>query len=476
MATKLALKSDPTDDKFRELGVTGLRRYAVTGDVYEEFLPELRGAQGRRVYREMADNDPIVGAVLYVIRSLVRNVDWRVEGGKPELRQFVESCMHDMSHTWDDFISEVLSMLVFGWSFHEIVYKRRLGPSDDPAMRSQYRDGRIGWRKLPIRAQETLAYWEFDDEGGIRAFLQLAPPSYRLIRIPIERGLLFRTEAARGNPEGRSILRNAYRPWFIKKRIENIEAIGVERDLAGLPVAYLDPRIWDTYRDQLLRILRNVRRDEQEGILLPLVRDEQGNQLIDLRLMTAAGSRQFDTTRIIERYNRAIAMTVLADFILMGHERVGSFALASSKTSMFATALGATLGSITAVLNRYAIPRLLQINGWDVGATEMPRIVYGDLESPDLDEISSYITRLASAGAQLFPDPELEAYLRRIAHLPAPPEDGGASDQWLRQIIQPGGSVDESQGDGQSSVQPAAEGGTNQANLGPAADTGTQGS
>jgi hypothetical protein len=192
--------------------------------------------------------------------------------------------------------------------------------------------------------------------------------------------------------------------------------------------------------------------------------------------MTAAGSRQFDTTRIIERYNRAIAMTVLADFILMGHERVGSFALASSKTSMFATALGATLGSITAVLNRYAIPRLLQINGWDVGATEMPHIVYGDLESPDLDEISSYITRLASAGAQLFPDPELEAYLRRIAHLPAPPEDGGASDQWLKQIIQPEGSVDEPQSSDRPIAQPAAEGGTSQADRGPAAMAGTQGS
>jgi hypothetical protein len=33
-----------------------------------------------------------------------------------------------MSHTFEDFITEALSMLGYGYSVHEIVYKRRLGP------------------------------------------------------------------------------------------------------------------------------------------------------------------------------------------------------------------------------------------------------------------------------------------------------------------------------------------------------------
>jgi hypothetical protein len=39
--------------------------------------------------------------------------------------------MDDMSHTWDDMISEILTMLVYGWSWHEIVYKKRVGPVGD---------------------------------------------------------------------------------------------------------------------------------------------------------------------------------------------------------------------------------------------------------------------------------------------------------------------------------------------------------
>jgi hypothetical protein len=35
------------------------------------------------------------------------------------------------------------------------------------------------------------------------------------------------------------MLRTAYRPWFMKKRLEEFESIGIERDLAGLPIMWL---------------------------------------------------------------------------------------------------------------------------------------------------------------------------------------------------------------------------------------------
>ena len=46
-----------------ELGTSGLRRSG--GFVHEEFLNQLRGRRGFLVYREMADNDPVIGSILY---------------------------------------------------------------------------------------------------------------------------------------------------------------------------------------------------------------------------------------------------------------------------------------------------------------------------------------------------------------------------------------------------------------------------
>src|SRR5213075_1301948 len=114
-----------------ELGSTGLRRAA--GYVDEEFLPHLRGRKAIGVYREMSENDAIVGALLFAITMLVRQVQWQViPAGKTAddaaAARLLETCMDDMSHSWADFITECMSALIFGWSWHEIVYKRRCGP------------------------------------------------------------------------------------------------------------------------------------------------------------------------------------------------------------------------------------------------------------------------------------------------------------------------------------------------------------
>lgn len=415
------------DDALLELGSTGLKRDG--GFVHEEFLPELAGDKARRVYREMRDNDSVIGAILFAIDMLIRRVQWYVDPASQdredlERAEFVESNMQDMSMTWEDTISEIMSMLIFGWSYHEIVYKKRMGRNEDSRLNSLYDDGYFGWRKIPIRAQETLSRWVFDATGGIQGMVQVAPPNYTPRFIPIEKALLFRTEVRKGNPEGRSILRNAYRPWYFKKHIEEIEGIGIERDLAGLPVAWVPAEILQEKAsgreratlENIRKIITNVRRDEQEGVIFPLVYDEDGNRMYDLELMSTGGRRQFDTDDIIARYDQRIAMTAMADFILLGHENVGSFALGASKADLFSMALEAWLDEIAAVFNRYAIPRLFRINNFDV--EELPKLRPEKIHVPDLNALSNYVSRLAGAGMPLFPDNELENHLREVASLP----------------------------------------------------------
>jgi hypothetical protein len=418
----------PTLD-LRELGLTGLERFG--GWVYEEFLPELQGQRAVQVYQEMSSNDPVIGAVLHAIEMLIRQVEWRVEPGGRSLEDmqaahFLETCLEDMETTWEETIAEILSMLVYGWSYHEILYKVRHGQSRDPVYNSRYSDGRIGWRGFPIRAQSSLWEWQFDENGRILGMVQMAPPDYKLRVIPMEKALLFRTTSHKNNPEGRSVLRSAFRPWYFKKHIETIEGIGIERDLAGLPIAWVPPELLSPNAspedrqvlESIKRIVTNVRRDEQEGIVFPLVYDENGNKVYDFGLLSTGGTRQFNTDAVIARYDQRIAMTVLADFILLGHEQVGSFSLASSKTHLFSVALGTWLNVIAAQFNRIAIPRLFALNSFRL--EKLPKLVPGDIEVPNLTELGDYITKLAGAGMDLFPDDKLEEYLRKVANLPKP--------------------------------------------------------
>jgi hypothetical protein len=414
-----------------EIGSSGLHQYG--GEIQQDFLRQLRGKQAYANYREMADNDPVVGAMLHAIEMLIRAVDWSVEPSDSDDErsiaeaEFVSSCLSDMSTSWADTLAAILGFLVYGYSYHEIVYKRRQGFTKDGRTRSKYNDGRIGWRKLPTRSQETIDRWDLDDTGGIKGAYQNDPNSRKkgVAFLPIEKCLLFRTTSKLNNPQGRSVLRNAFIPWYYKRRIQEIEAIGIERDLAGLPVALVPPQLLSNAAtseeraalDAIKQIVRNVKRDEQEGIVFPLAYDpETGNPAYDLKLLSTGGRRQFDTDAIIARYDQRIAMTVLADFLLLGHEKVGSQALSVSKVDLFIRSLDAFLSEIAEVFNNHAIPRLMRLNGVDEALS--PSLTWSTPKSVDLGSIGSFITSLAQAGAPLFPDENLEGYLRGIAGLP----------------------------------------------------------
>lgn len=409
---------------FKQIGVSGLRRYGP--NVYEEFLPELRWPGAGRVYQEMSDNDAVIGAILYLAEMLIRGCTWSVTpGGNAEAdleaAEFLRSCMDDMDVSWANVISEVISMLTYGFSFHEIVYKIRRGPDEvSPRYRSKYSDGRIGWRSLPSRAQTSLAEWEFDKEGNVVAFIQRCEPDFATRRIPMTKGLLFRTRVSKDNPEGKSLLRNAYRSWFFKKHFEEIEGIGIERDLAGFPVLTA-PESLDLWNEEDPRMVKmkadaealvaSVRRDSEEGMLLP-----HGWKL---ELLTSGSSRQIDIGETIQRYDTRIAMTMLSDIIMIGNNGTGSFALADTKKSLLAAALQAQLNNIADVFNSRAVPILFKMNDFN-GLTALPKIVPSGIQNPSLSELA---LMLRAMGLNIAGDKELLSYLRQILGFPNMSDD-----------------------------------------------------
>lgn len=425
----------PEASPFVELGTPGLRRFGGGtgyGFVDEEFLRELKGSKGVAAYREMATNHPVVGAMLFAVKMMMRQVPWDVQPADAldpaavENADFVTSCLDDMSHTWDDCLVEILSMLTYGWAFMEIVYKQRKGPGDDPTRRSKYKDGRFGWRKIALRAQDSLQGWQFDENGGLRAMVQWAPPDYRQRTIPIERALLFRPEFEKQNPEGRSPLRSAWTSYYYSKHFMRIWGIGIERDLNGIPVAWVPPEMlgsnatseMTTNLAAIKKIVTQIRNDEQAGLVFPLAYNDAGNKKYDLTLMSTGGKRNFDLVAAMQYLDSKIAQTVLADLILLGHGETGSYALSQSKMDLFSQALDAWLDSIASVFNRYALPRLFAINGMPVES--MPTLTHGRVAKIPLEQLTAFVQGLAGSGAAIFPSPDLEAHLLREAGLPVP--------------------------------------------------------
>lgn len=416
-----------------ELGVSGRNTY--TGQIRaDEFLHELRGKKAIRKFQEMRDNNSVIGAVLYAIEQTLRDVKIKVKPAddsdlaKKEAK-FLEEVLSDMDHCLDDHISEALSHLTYGFAWFEVVYKVRGGDTLNPKKKSRYNDGRLGIKKLAVRAPWTVDEFEVDQESGdILGMWQETSWGKPRVMIPINKSVYYRTTTLNNDPSGRSVLRNAFVSYNYLNKIQDYEAIAIERELHGVPVGrmpaeYLAADATDTQkalRFDFERILRDLKKNEQGFALLPsdLYVDADGKptnqRLMDLELITANGSRSIDIDPVIKRYQHDIARSVMAEFMMLGSGS-GSYALSKSKTDLFLRSLESYLNTIVEVLNKQLVERLWALNG--LPFETMPKLEAGDVAPHDLKEIASFLRNLNGADINVADSLEVVTDLMEIAEL-----------------------------------------------------------
>jgi len=403
----------------------------------DEFLAELRGKKAINKFREMRDNDSTIGAVMYATEQVLRDVDLKVipANDTPAAQKeadFVKSVLDDMEHSLDDHIAEALSSLSYGFAWFEVVYKRRVGPSElNPKKKSKYTDGRMGVRKIAIRAPWTVSRFEVDQQTGeVLGIYQEG--SYAGINkhfIPSRKSLYYRTTTINGDPAGRSILRNAYTSYQYLNNLQAIEAIAVERELAGIPIARIPSEYLSAdatsaqaaFVASLQQILRDVKFNEQGYIITPsdTYPDSNGSptniRLVDVELMSSNGKRNIEIDPIVRRYQHDIARSVLSEFLMLGSQG-GSYALSKSKTDLFLRALESYIQAIVDVLNKQLIERLWELNGLNYDL--MPVIKAGDVAPHDIREIAAFLRNINGADIAVADQPDIVEELMNIVELP----------------------------------------------------------
>jgi len=248
MATTKKINPQDSPDRFKlgEIGSLGLNLF--NGVSQDEFKRELNFPASITTFKQMSYHSAI-NAALTMFDDSVNRVTWDFippeNATEEELQQCkqIKEMMHDMEVPWTEFIKDVMSINVFGFSVHEKVYRKRYISNG-----SLHDDGVIGWKKLPIRSQETVEKFIFSDDGndilGVKQNLSLVQDHYARfsnranmqVVLPRSKFLLFRTGKHRGDPFGKSPLRDAYLAWRFLTSLEELEATGVSKDLVGLPV------------------------------------------------------------------------------------------------------------------------------------------------------------------------------------------------------------------------------------------------
>lgn len=402
---------------------TGLSIWS--GQIQEEYLAQLKPwSREIKVFREMQD-DVVIGALFESIKTPLISSPFEIaKGGDSDddekARQFVEDNLLNNPHfEWIQHVEEMLQFIDLGFAISEKVLEK------DP------KDGLLHIRDLMPIGPESLDRWGDPDEFGRVTSFQQRDKLGGVHSAPIEKLLHFTFRPRKRNPQGQGILRALYRPWFFKKNLETLEAIGVERDVGNAPVATLKEGVRYSESDitKLKDALEGFRMDEAMYVILP------GG--IELNAY-GGGNKVYDVRAIISAWQHLIRQRFFADFLAFGSSNVGTQALAREMTTFFGLALRSIQNSMKAVWNRQLIPWLFEWNNWKLD--KLPTIEWLRPGESNIQSLVQAYQMLVSSGLMDVNDEEFRARVRSqigLKPITSPEEKVEVNLNPRRQLPQP---------------------------------------
>lgn len=358
-----------------------------------EFMSELEPPEGLKKFDRMRMNDPVVGGLLLQLESVISRLRWTIEGPNST---FVKDQLLNISASLSTLFMEMASAFTFGFYVGEEIWT--------------VENGEIRLVDIEPRYQSSI---EGIDDGIV--YQSCDSGNYE---IPLSKCIHFVPITHNRSPFGRSIIRHLYKPYYYKVAIEASEASGIDRDLAGLPKmtapegfdftaadsssANYNSIVKDTL-DWAVQLVGEVRKDEQQGVVLP--------HGWEFELIRGSESR-IDTSAIIGRYNNEMALGVLEGFLVLGAFASTNNANVELHVSNFLASCDGFAGFMANTLNKL-VGKICRYNN----KKNQPIIRFVPMRTHDLENLAAFLSRLVKNNI-VTPTASIEEFILAIADLP----------------------------------------------------------
>lgn len=396
----------------------------------------------------MAETDETVGAMLYCIAATMRQIKWeyvpQIDGEDapedPEAkkwRDIATTMLKDMEQPFDDHIEDMLTMLWAGFAPVEMIFKVRDGVG------SRFSDGFYGIGSLNLLDQTTI--WDFVYEGskpvamkqmGIGIGAQTADGL-----IPMEKTLLYRTSTQYNNPRGRPLLKSAWRAWRLKRKVQDSEAIGIERELCGLPIFEMpeemilqqfdldaEGNLTEDAKRAIAMVqaakaaTQDMRLNKTGGLVIPSDtwgEDVQGgaaHKKYNFRIQTTGGQRTVDSRTVVRDYDHAIARVAMMQFLTLGQRSGGSYSLSDDQSSMAVASIMALADKATAEWNKKSVALTWIVNAFP--DKYRPRLKHSDVNKNGITQLGQFFAGVGKAADLWGGDVHMRRGIAMVANLP----------------------------------------------------------
>lgn len=371
----------------------------------EEYNRDLSGNKGLKIWNEMRRSDGTVRAALMVLKLPILAAGAHIEAASDDPRdqlaaQIVEYSLFECI-SFDDTVRQALTLLDFGFSLFEQTYT-----VDTFEGREYILLGSLGFRK-----QQSIEKWVTkEDEPGVTQAVaggdKVSIDDIKLTR--------FTHDQEGDNFEGTSVLRAAYKHWYMKDTLYQVDAIRHEKQGLGI----LKIKTPSTAKEEDKKTAREIAR-EQRANEEAYVEELEGFsfEFMDMKAHTVT-----DIMPSVQHHDRQILKSVLAQFLDIGsQDSSGSYAASNDQADIFIMALESVSKLIADRINKTVISNILELNGLG-DRDEKPKLVFNRIGRESIQVFSEALNKLFVSGA-LTPDPEVENYIREFLHLPAMSEE-----------------------------------------------------
>lgn len=342
-----------------------------------------------KVIDEMLSSEAIVGAFKNLVESTISSEKFKINPSdtSEEAKHHADliwQMLNDMEKPLVEYIKDFSSAADYGFALFEMVFKKRLGYNlKDPRKNSQYNDGLMAPRKFASRPQKTIEKWNYDKYNRIDSVIQVINYLSKST-IPYSKLLHFTVKSYNDNPEGTSVYKNLVYSFKEKQRVRRIQLIRFARGFDGVPVIRL-PASWadknnskySGIRSWAEQSVKNLRLGQDSGMVLPSVVDSNGNELLTFEIISGNAPVGQDPEKMLDRFDREMATSLLADFFLSGKTASVSGSLGQIKVEVFTNFVVTILNNIVDQINHKLIPIIFDLNGWDM--QYMPSLVHSNL-------------------------------------------------------------------------------------------------
>lgn len=394
----------------REVGVTGTVFFGGYLQ-FDDTNPEWRDLRRRCEIIDEMMTDPQVASVMLACKMPILTCQWHVSTPKKstklekEQAEFIEQNLFSgMTQPWVEILSNILTYFDYGFFVGEKTY------------RYDQMTKKLHLKKIAPRLQKTIYKWNVEDDGGVVSVVQRAQDvdGHMVERaMGIDRLAVFSLNKRAGNWEGQTILRSAYKPWYIKDKMYRIDAIAHERHGVGIPKVKLPPSASKSDYATVRKILENVRAHDKGYVIEP---DGFEFSMVEYHTLPR------DPMNTINHHDNKISSSMLGSFLNLGFSSSGSRALGDMGSSFFLSALQAHTAYICGIFNRHVIKQIIDLN-W--GKQERyPELRATPTGGQDIEKMAKALMMMTQNDL-LYIDKNVVEQLHRFLGLPQPDYEEG---------------------------------------------------